>query len=115
MTVAAGLEPITIASGQSLSGDVHLHQQRLFAIQMSAGWDAAALTFQASIDGGSTFADVYDDSGNVLTVQAAAGRFIIIASPLAFLGIQRLKVRSGTPSATVNQTADRTLKLIPLA
>lgn len=114
MTIAAGLEPITIASGQSLSGDVHLHQQRLFGILMPAAWDVAALTFQASIDA-TNFFDVYDDSGNVLTMQAAANRFIVIASPLAYLGIQRIKVRSGTPSVAVNQTAERILKLIPQA
>lgn len=115
MPVEAGLEPITILSGQSLSSTfVHLHQQRLFGILMPAAWDAAGLTFQASIDT-TNFYDVYDDSGNVLIVQAAASRFIVIASPLAYLGIQRIKLRSGTPSAAVNQTADRILQLVPLA
>lgn len=114
MTIAAGLEPITILNGQSLSASVHLHQQRLFGIVMPAAWDTAALTFRASIDG-TNFFDVYDDSGNVLTVQAAASRFIVIASPLAYLGIQRIMVRSGTPSVAVAQTADRLLQLIPQA
>ncbi|MCK1501484.1 hypothetical protein [Bradyrhizobium sp. 188] len=114
MPVQAGLEPITILSGQSLSASVHLHQQRLFGILMPAGWDAAALTFQASIDN-TNFFDVYDDGGNVLTMQAAANRFIVIVSPLAYLGLQRIKVRSGTPSVAVAQTADRVLQLIPQA
>ncbi|MGY4295388.1 hypothetical protein ACVWXN_003483 [Bradyrhizobium sp. i1.4.4] len=115
MAIEAGLEPITILSGQSLSSaSVHLHQQRMFAILMPAAWTAAALTFQASIDG-TNFFNVYDDAGNEVTVQAAASRFVVLASPLLYLGIQRLMIRSGTNGTPVAQGADRVLQLIPQA
>ena len=114
MGVETGLEPATIASGASLSGAIHLHNQRLFAIVMPSSWTAANLTFQGSHDG-STYFDVYNDAGTEVTVVAAASRFIIIASPVALLGLQRLKVRSGTSGSPVNQGADRALQLSPLA
>jgi hypothetical protein len=114
MGVQAGLEQVTISSGGSLSPLVHLHNQRLFGILMPAAWDAANLTFQGSIDG-TNFFNVYDDSGNEVTVQAAASRLILIASPLLYLGLQRLKIRSGTNAAPINQTADRLLTVVPQA
>lgn len=115
MPVEAGLEPITIANGASLSStSVHFHQQRLFGILMPASWTAAVLTFQGSLDGNNFF-NVYDDTGAEVTVQAAASRFIVLSNPLLFLGLQRLMVRSGTSGAAVNQAADRQLLLVPQA
>ncbi len=114
MGIEAGLEIAKITSGGALSGSVHLHNQRLFAILMPAQWDAANLTFQGSVDG-TNFSEVYDDNGNEVTVQAAAGRFVVLSSPLMFLGLQRIIIRSGTVGVPVNQTADRLLTLIPQA
>lgn len=114
MSFETGLEVATILSGSALSGEVHLHNQRLFGILMPAAWDAANLTFQASIDG-SNFFEVYDDNGNEVTVTAAASRFIVLSAPLLYLGLQRIIIRSGTAASPVNQTANRTLNLIPLA
>lgn len=113
MGIVTSLEPAAIASGQSLSAAVHLHAHRLFAMQMPAAWDAANLTFQGSFDG-NTFANVYDEVGTEVTVVAAASRFIIL-DPAKFMGLQKLKVRSGTSGAAVNQTADRSLQLVLIA
>jgi hypothetical protein len=110
MPVNTDTETIVIANGESLSGAVHLRSHRLFAIQMPASWTAADLTFQASYDG-STYADVYDEDDAEVVVQAAASRFIIL-DPAKFLGMQRIKVRSGTTGVAVNQGGARSLQLI---
>jgi hypothetical protein len=110
--MAAGLEPIvaTIASGTALSAAVPLGAKTLHGIAMSAGWDAAALTFQVSYDGGTTFQEMQSTSA-VVSYTAAAAQFIAI-DPAIWRGINMIKVRSGTSGAPVNQTADRTLNLI---
>lgn len=100
----------TIANGASLSGVVHLGVERLFALQMPSAWTTADLTFQGSYDG-STYADVYDEFGSEVTVSAGASRFIIL-DPAKFLGLQKLKIRSGTTGAAVNQGAERTIRAI---
>lgn len=104
----------TIANGASLSDIVHLQQRRLFGIQMPAAWTAANLTFQGSYDG-TTYNDLYDDAGTEVSVTAAASRFIIMVTPAKFLGIQRLKIRSGTTGVAVNQGAERLIRVISIA
>lgn len=105
---------VTIASGASLSGKIHLGDKVLTAIIISADWTAAALSFQASDDNGTTWYDMYDDGGNEITIVSAA----VVASrrisidPSAFAGVDAIKVRSGLTAAAVNQGADRTLTLV---
>jgi hypothetical protein len=100
----------TIASGASLSGAVCLGSGVLCAIQMPAGWDAADLTFQVSDDRGSTWKEYDDDTGTAVSViSPAAGKRLELSG---FKSVVFLKVRSGTSSVAVNQTADRTLTLI---
>lgn len=105
----------TIPNGGSLSGAIDLGGTALVGIQMPSGWDAAALTFQASADG-ITFAELYDAAGNVRSLTTAASHSLYLV-PSEWLGIRYLKVRSGTSGSPVNQTADRALTLIsrPLA
>lgn len=108
--VFADTSSVVIANGASLSGAYALNGEHLVAIQMPAGWDTAALTFQASYDG-STFVNAYDNNGSEITVQAAASRWIEIPA-LLLSGAKSLKVRSGTSGVAVNQTAARTLIMI---
>lgn len=108
---ARGLAPAVIAESESLSEMIHLHGLSLFALQMPAAWTAADITFQGSWDG-TTFADVYDETGAEVTVDAAADRFIVL-DPAKFIGLQRLKIRSGTSGTPVAQDAARTIQLIP--
>lgn len=100
---------VTIANGASLSGAVDLRGLRLAAIVMPADWDAANLSFQASLDDG-TYFNVYTTAGEK-TVTAADDRYILIP-PDDFAGAQWLKVRSGTAGVPVNQTAARTITLL---
>jgi hypothetical protein len=105
---------VTIASGASLSGAINLGDKVLSAIIMPASWTAAALTFQASDDGGTTWKDMYDDGGNeisILSANAVAGRRISV-DPSAFAGIDLIKVRSGTSGSATAQGADRVITLV---
>ncbi len=81
------------------------------AIRMPASWDAANLTFQGCEVTGGTFANVYDDAGTEYTVTASSSRYILL-NPAAFCGLQFMKVRSGTASVPVSQTAARSLVIV---
>lgn len=98
-----------ISSGTSLSAAVDLGTARLSRITMPAAWDTAGLSFDVSYDG-TTYSNLYNNVGTEYTVPAAASRAILV--PLSdFVGIRYIKIRSGTASAAVNQTAQRTLNL----
>lgn len=99
-----------IALNASLSGAVAIGEKVAIGILMPAAWDAANLTFQGSVDG-AAFSNVYDSSGNELTVTAAASRYICL-DPTVFVGLNQIKVRSGTNGTPVNQTAARALTIV---
>lgn len=105
------VETATIASGASMTGAINLNGWRLFGISMPASWTAASLTFQGSFDGGATWQNLYDSSGNEITLTTAASRYVAI-DPLLFLAVPMMKVRSGTASGGVNQAQDSQLSLI---
>lgn len=106
--IQIGIEQIQtkILGGQSLSDVVNLGAKQLHGIAMPAGWDAAALTFLVSVDGGVTFLELAAVSFTV-----AQGQYVAV-DPVLWRAINCIKVRSGTAVAAVNQTADRTLGLI---
>lgn len=102
-----GTVDAVIAINQSLSAAVNIGDSKACAIFMPASWTAANLTFQVSNDGTNWF-DLYDKDGTEYTVVAAAGRSIVL--PMSdWIGIERIKIRSGTTAAAVNQAAARTL------
>lgn len=107
----------TIKAGGNIS-DIQNICGQLVGIGLPALWDAAAITFQGSF-GGTVFRDVWDNplgtgvertmvSGNNPT---AATRYYAF-SLNDWLGINFLKVRSGTSASPVNQTADRVIRLL---
>ncbi len=100
MSASVTTNAATIAAGASLSGAVYLGHGVLVGIQMPTAWDAATLSFQASVDG-VIFQDVYDFQGAEVVVQAAASRFVTIDE---FQGAPWIKIRSGTTGSPVNQT-----------
>lgn len=102
---------VLIASGASLSAAVPIGDHVPVGIAMPSGWDAAGLTFQVSSDGGTTWNELYDSSGNETTLTVALGRYIPL-DPTVWIGINHIKIRSGTAASAVNQTADRSLTLI---
>lgn len=104
---------VTIAGGSSLSGAVDLNGLSLVAILMPTAWDGTSITFQASVNGTDWF-NLHDAAGNAITVTVAASRYIQLDWQ-RFLGIRYLRIRSGTASSPVNQTATRTLRLVARA
>lgn len=102
---------VTIASGTSLSPAVIIGGEfSIIGIEYPAAWDAADVTFQISLDEGTTWKELLDDSGTAIqkTVTAAQYRELDSAE---FKSAVQIKVRSGTASVAVNQTADRLIKL----
>jgi hypothetical protein len=108
-------EPV-ISSGTSLSGPVLLGGGVIVTLQMPSGWDAAVLTFEGSLDG-TNFGPVLDDAGVELqiasSVPASAARVVVNAAILEKLaGLYAFKIRSGTSSVPVNQSAGRTFRVL---
>lgn len=107
---------ITIASGASVSstggdannGIIDLRAKSLVGLQMPSAWTAAALTFSVSMDGGTTYNDLYDDTMTERSIAVVASRAITV-DPTKFMGCTHLKIRSGTGASAVNQGAARTL------
>ncbi len=112
MTQSIGLETIAgaILNGTSLSAAIALGTKGLCGIAMPAGWDAAGLSFQASVDGGTTWLEMQSVSA-AIAYTAAANQYVAI-DPALWRGVNMIKVRSGTAGAPVNQTADRVLGLV---
>ena len=102
----------TGATGQS--AEVDLGGFELEAIMMPADWTAANLTFLGSNVSAGTFYDVYDSSGNELTVTAAEDRMIGLttAHKDVLKALRFIKIRSGTTATPVAQAASRTLVLV---
>ena len=105
-------EEVVIASGASQSGAIDLTEKGsiMIGIQMPAAWTAAKLTFLGSFDG-TTYGDLYDESGEYQIYSAVAGAFIS-TSFLSFLGLRYLKLRSGVTATPVNQGAERTFNIV---
>lgn len=109
---------VTILSGQSLSNDVNINQHRIVGVRMPAAWDAAALQLQGLVDPAAAipaFGNMVDQAAAALSLAsgtALAGLYIAIPDTAALRGLGRIKVRSGTNAAPVNQTADRVLHLV---
>jgi hypothetical protein len=78
---------------------------------MPAAWTAANLTFQVSHDGGSTYADLFDQFGVEIQASATVDRVILLDTNL-FLNVRYMKIRSGTSATPVNQAAERSLILV---
>lgn len=103
---------VAIANGSALSAEVALGARALHGIAMPAAWTAADLTFQASIDGGTTWLELTDPaSGNAIELKAAADQYLPI-DPTLWRAINMVKVRSGTSASAVNQDAERILTLV---
>jgi hypothetical protein len=99
--------PVSILINSSLSSAVEIRGGLPAVIEMPAAWDAANLTFQTSGDG-TNFFNLYDETGNEVSVTASTSRRIRL-EPSQWAGINQLKIRSGTAGTPVVQTVARTL------
>ena len=104
---------VTILNGTALStASVDIQREQLVGLIMPAGWDAAGLSLQGSIDG-QTWGNVFTASGELSfpSASCAAGNLLAFDAHLT-PAIRFLKVRSGTSAAPVNQTADRVVTIL---
>lgn len=104
------LRTATIASGASLSDALEIDGSAVVGIVMPAAWTAANLTLQASADD-TTYNNVYDELGTEKTIVASTSRYIPL-NPADFLGMNSIKVRSGTAGTAVNQAAARSVVVV---
>lgn len=105
---------VTIAKDESLSGEIDVQGRIVVAIKMPAAWTSAGLSFTGCEQDGGTHYDVYDDSGDEVTLTADAQQVVVLtgAQADALASLPYLKVRSGTTGTPVTQAAARTLYLI---
>jgi len=102
---------VTIAENASVSGaTVDIDGYVPVALVLPATWTAADITVQASVDG-TNYADVYQDDDTEYTIKAAASRHVVLEAA-DFLGVRKLKLRSGTAGTPVNQAAARVITLL---
>lgn len=111
--------PVQILAGASQSAEVVVNAGRIVGIAMPAGWDAASITFlaktrqPAGLPAAPVYGKVQDAGGTEVTITTpAADTYVAIPDTAALLGLGRVKVRSGTAGAPVNQTAQRDFFLI---
>lgn len=106
---------VPIAAGATgLSGAVGLGGKTLVGIVIPAAWVTAAISFQASGDGGATFGELLDETATARSITSIAGGAysVIAVDPTKWRGINQIKVRSGPAGAAVNQTGAPTLLLL---
>src|SRR5260370_1398523 len=93
-----------IQAAGNLSPQVNLGGKTLVGIFLPSNWTAAGLSFQASPDGGGTFAELEDATAAAVAVSSitagAAGMYVAI-DPAKWRGINCIKVRSGLVGAPV--------------
>lgn len=101
----------TIAATASLSPQIDIGPGRLVGLLVPATWTTAAVTFQASPDGGVTWGNLFTSAGTEFSVAAAVGEFMAI-DPTALQGVVSLKVRSGTSASPVAQASSAAVTLV---
>lgn len=99
-----------IAAGASLSTAATLRYCSPVRLEVPTKTDGV-LTFQISEDG-VTYRDLYDEFGSVVTVTASTGNRSIRLNPSEWWNTLHLKIRSGTPSAAVNQVGAITIGVV---
>jgi len=103
----------TIPAGTSETSAVFGWGLRLARIYMPEEWDAADLTFTEAEKPSGTFYPLYDDNGIEITILANAERTITVSSnALPLTAMRYFKIRSGTSTTPVNQSAERKIKLL---
>lgn len=106
-----------IAAGQSLSAEADIGNKSIVGIYIPANWTTAGLSFQASIDGGATWAELFDGTlatAAAITVSSITGgtALALAMDPTKLRGFNAIKVRSGTSGSPVNQTNAVAISLI---
>lgn len=103
----------TIADSTSLSPAVECPGQRvLCAVRVPSGWTTAAISFQVSDDGGTTYTVLWTDAGAEYSIAAVTASKTVAVDPTNFLGATHIKIQSGTSGATVSQSGGDIVTLV---
>lgn len=107
----------TIPNGTAVSGTIDLsggNGLTLVGILMPASWTAAALGFQITLDGGTTWTDVTNTSGALVQIASPTGGSYLALDPADFASLAKFRLHSAASGATtdVNQGADRAFTLV---
>ena len=105
----------TIPINDAESNGIELGNDGLVAFQMPDGWDAAGVFFEARTSSTGTWATLrcFDypnqqgDSYYVASAHILADNVYVLPVPIA--GIFEVRIVSGAPGATVNQSAERVI------
>jgi hypothetical protein len=105
---------VTIASGQSLSGEYDFSGGATrIGIIMPATWTAASLTFQVASASGGTYQELTNEGGTAVNPAVTAGASNSLETSGPYISPFRwFKVRSGTAGAPVAQGAARIVTFI---
>jgi hypothetical protein len=99
-----------IAPAGTVSTEADIGNKVVVGLQLPAAWVTAAITFQATIDGGASFGTVIDAvTGTAYTIPSVAGavQSYVAVDPTKLRGISSLKIVSGA-----SQTAGVTISLV---
>lgn len=101
-------------NSDGISTIIDMSGYMLNSIVMPSAWTSAALTFLLSVDGGSTYNSIYSYEGELSYSSSNAIASVSLGvKPEHAMQMQgKLKLRSGTKSAAVNQAESRTITLI---
>lgn len=95
-------ETVTVGAGAAVSGaSASMAGRVLVGVITASTWDAAKMTFQASLDG-TNFFDVTYKGTEYEVASVTAAKFIAV-DPEVFYGAKYIKVRSGASAAPTNQ------------
>lgn len=101
---------LTIPNGSGTSNSVDIGEGEIVAVVTDSAFDAADLSVEASIDGGTSFVPVKDTAGNAIKITAAAAsnEYGFNSDQQASLrGVRRVRVK-----ASVNQTGPSVITLL---
>lgn len=99
------IQGFTIASGGTLSNMLLIDGADRMSIVVQTGATTTSFTFQASHDG-NKFYELTDSAGNAVTVTGvASARCISLSQGHLTQNVKFMKIRSGTASTGIVQTA----------
>jgi hypothetical protein len=112
--------PLTITAGSALSDPLEISSHlKIARIAMPDAWDPAPITFQISLDG----TDWYDVHNADKTAEGLWSSYetglrvvtpnsVVLLPPATGVDLGWVKIRSGTRTAPVAQSDDRTFRLM---
>jgi hypothetical protein len=117
--MATATLPLTIPANQALSDSLSVGVLKAVRIGMPSDWDSAPLTFLISLDG-ATWLDLYyaAETTTGMWQPFETGLFSVIPNSIvllpqdAGLNVPWLKLRSGTRSKPINQSAERVFSMV---